>query len=306
MAKKATTKILEAPASVETNEIDGLKQLIARLTSDNEMLSGENNELLERNHELENTPLVSFEPDPYLVVIPFKVSEMQGNELMLAVRGWMRHFKEKFRIVIVGDVDGLELPELFGECVEIGVISHECKTENPPLDIVSKLMAVIGEFPEVENLIVTNDDIYPVNDFDITEVKMLKADGMLTDAKKCGDLYALNRKKTLKVLQDRKLPVHDYGSHLPMFYDVESLLHVIETYDLAKEAMLLGSLYFNTMYPTRVPFKLNMEFDNLKVTVGRPNANLKRLRELMPGKIFVNNSVVGWSDDMEKVIGDFV
>ena len=57
-----------------------------------------------------------------------------------------------------------------------------------PLDVVAKLLAVIGEFPEVENLIVTNDDIYPVNDFGVIEVMMLKAAGFLTDKKRCGCL----------------------------------------------------------------------------------------------------------------------
>lgn len=306
MAKKATVKSQENPEVVETNEVEDLKQLIAKLTSDNEVLTGENKELQERMHELENTPLVSFEADPYLLVIPYKSSEAQGNELMLAIRGWMRHFKERFRIVVVGDVQGLEFPEASGECVEIATISHECKTDNPPLDVVAKLMTVIGEFPELENMIVSNDDIYPVNDFDITEVKMLKVDGSLLSEKACGELYGLNRKNTLKALKERELPVFDYGTHLPVLYDVEKLLHVIEEYNLTREPLLLGSLYFNTLYPSRVPFKLDMETDNLKVIVGRPNANLKRLRELIPGKVFVNNSVSGWSEDMEKVIADFV
>lgn len=117
----------------------------------------------------------------------------------------MKHFKEQFRIVIVGDVEDLELPGLEGGCLEIMVIPHECKTENPPLDIVSKLLSVVEECPEVENIILTNDDIYPVNDFDITEVKMLKADGLLTSNKKCGELYALNQGKNVENVAGKEI-----------------------------------------------------------------------------------------------------
>ena len=305
MAKKATTKTVDKV--VDTVEsVEELKKQVDNLTAANKQLEKMAEEWKEKYEELDASPVPDFEPDPYLVVIPYKASEAQGNELMLAIRGWMKHFKENFRIVVVGDVDGLELPEVSGGCLEIGVVPHECQTDNPPLDVVAKLLAVIGEFPEVENLIVTNDDIYPVNDFDIIEVMMLKADGLLTDEKKCGKLYKVNREKTLKALQASDASLYDYGSHLPMFYNVEELIKVIEAHNLTKEAMLISSLYFNTVYPSFVPFMLNMETDNLKVIVGRQNANLKLLREYIPRKVFVNNSVIGWSEEMEKVIEEFV
>ena len=40
----------------------------------------------------------SLAPQPYLVVFPFKKSEAQGKELMLAIKGWMKHFQERFKI----------------------------------------------------------------------------------------------------------------------------------------------------------------------------------------------------------------
>ncbi len=309
MAKKvAATKenVQEEKTIAVSPEVEELKKQLEDLKVVNEELKKVIEEWKEKYEELDASPVPDFEPDSYLVVIPYKASEAQGNELILAIRGWMKHFKEKFRIVVVGDVEEVDLPEVSGECLEIVILPHECQTDNPPLDVVAKLLAVIGEFPEVENLIVTNDDIYPVNDFGVIEVMMLKADGFLTDKKRCGELYKVNREKTLKVLRDAGLPDYDYGSHLPMFYEVEALIKVIETYNLSREAMLLSSLYFNTVYPSFVPFRLNMETDNLKVIVGRKNANLKLLREYIPRKIFVNNSVIGWSEEMEKVIEEFV
>ena len=140
MAKKATTtkeNPVEEKSIDITPEMEDLKKQVDGLKLENEELTKATKEWKEKYEELlAEEP--EFTPEPYLVVIPFKAGEAQGNELMLAIRGWMKHFKEQFRIVVVGDVEDLELPGLEGDCLEIMVIPHECKTDNPPLDIVSK------------------------------------------------------------------------------------------------------------------------------------------------------------------------
>ena len=93
--------------------LEELKKQVDDLTSENEKLTEAMKEWKEKYEELlAEEP--EFTPEPYLVVIPFKAGEAQGNELMLAIRGWMKHFKEQFRIVIVGDVEDLELPDFEG------------------------------------------------------------------------------------------------------------------------------------------------------------------------------------------------
>ena len=70
--------------------------------------------------------------------------------------------------------------------------------------------------------------------------------------------------------------------------------------------MLLSSLYFNTVFSGRIPMMLDMSRDHLKVIVGRKNANLRLLREYIPKKVFDNNTDSGWSEDLEKIISEFV
>ena len=240
----------------------------------------------------------------YLVVIPYKESEAQGNELELAIRSWGKYFKENFTLVVVGDHHG-EMAGISDDYAKrIIHLPHVCITDNPPLDIVAKLQLVIETFPEHAGLILTNDDIYPINDFDITEVKLLKSEGLLTDVKKVGEVYAANRAKTLKAIMDiKEASIYDYGSHTPVYLDAEKLLELIEKFNLTEEAYLLTSLYFNYFYPTRIPFKLDMDKDNLKVIVGRPNANLRLLADyFMPVKIWINNTTAGWSNELAELI----
>lgn len=234
---------------------------------------------------------------PLLVVIPYRAKEAQGNELELAVKGWKKHFKEDFQIVIVGDNEEY-LPE------DVIHVHHECIIDNPPLDIVSKLRDVMLRFPQAENIILTNDDIYPVNDFSLTEIQLLRVDGLLTDKKNTGKLYSENRLRTVNLLEKEGRSLYDYGTHTPVFLEVEKLLALFEKYSMDTEAYLITSLYFNTYFSARVPFVHHLENDNFKVGVCRPDANLRRLKELIPRKIWVYNSVAGWSEDFQRIIQD--
>lgn len=268
------------------------------LVEENEILKSENCEL--------RIMLAEQKLPEYLVVIPYKASEAQGCEIHLAIHGWLRHFKEHFRLVIVGDAPGdidYTLPDNVSGIIHI---PHECTTDNPPLDITAKLQEVITAFPEYSGLILTNDDIYPVNAFDITEVKLLKSDGLLTDQKSIGGKYAENRTKTLKLLQAEHLPVYDYGCHTPVYLDAAKLLELIEKFNLTESACLITSLYFNYFFPERIPLKLDLQYDNLKAGVYRQNANLTMLREISRRKIWISNSVSGWSDQFAVIINEIL
>lgn len=270
----------------------------------NPSIQEENQKLIRENDTLkaENGVLREYidarEHPVYPVVIPYKKSEAQGQELRLAITGWLKHFKERFKIIVIGDWEDF-LTEITEDIIHI---PHECSAEDPALDVVSKLLTVISEMPEYEGLILTNDDIYPVNDFDITDVRFLKTDGFLTDQKSTGTLYARNRKKTLDLLIKEGKPVFDYGCHTPVYLEDSKLIDLVDRFDLQNEAYLLSSLYFNFFFPARIPMKLDIFQDNLKVGVYRKNADLKKLQELIPWKIWVNNSEEGWSPEFAALL----
>lgn len=289
-AKETETGPLQETIPTEEQNFPLIEKENQKLLQENEALKTENSQLREyidaREHPV------------YLVVFPYKKAEAQGQELKLALTGWVKHFKERFRIVVVGDWE-----DFFTEFSEdITYIPHECTSDNPPLDVVSKLMTVMAELPEYESLILTNDDIYPVNDFDLTDVKFLKTDGFLTDQKSTGTLYAKNRKKTLNLLIKEEKTIFDYGCHTPVYLETSKLIDLVDRFDLQNEAYLLSSLYFNYFFPTRVPMKLDIFQDNLKVGVYRKNADLKKLQELIPWKIWVNNSKEGWSPEFAALL----
>ncbi len=232
----------------------------------------------------------------YLVVIPYKSSEKQGEELMYALRGWEKNFKENFKVVVIGDSEPWFNKE------HIHHIAHECITNNPPLDIVSKMEAIINEFPEVDKIIWTNDDIYPINPISIHDIEFLKCDGKLDSNYSGGTIYQQNKKKTLLLLQKEKLSIWDYGCHLPVVYETEKLQELIETYKLKEDSYLISSLYFNTYFPEMIPYKLDLASDNLKCGVYRANPNMTVVEKAFTTKKFLNNSVQGYVSGLVKLL----
>lgn len=301
MTKKTTTTTKKTSVSplVKEEVKDGNE-----LEQQNSSLVMENEELRMLNKRLEQALSASTEKIPYLVVIPYKESAAQGKELLLAVKGWIKHFQEDFKILIIGNVsDQSVFSNLENKrCKELMFLDFDSETDDPQLDVTRKFLRVIERFPEYDGFIVTNDDIYPVNDFDIVDVKQLKCDGLLSEQKKCGGIYASKRNETYTILRDKNLPVFDYACHLPVYFNSERLLEVVECFDCKNKGLLLSSLYFNFVYPNRIPLRLDMGYDNLKVSVARQNANLVKLKELIPQKIWVNNSPVGWSLELESII----
>lgn len=289
------------PEDVKVGEVEMLQE-IAHLNEELTRQMFANSELSEKNNaaheELEKLRAILADSPTVPVVIPYKKSDSQGKELMLAIMGWRRHFKENMQMIIVGDRE-----DFFDETILH--IPHECNTDNPPLDIVAKLKELFTVCPEIEDFVLTNDDIYPVNDFDLTEVRLFKCDGLLSDSKSIGNLYAKNRQKTLELLRKEGKPIYDYGCHTPILMNAEQLLEMFEKYDMEKNSYLVSSLYFNTYYPSRIPLKISLETDHLKVGVYKKTANLGRLPGFMKRKIWVNNSQSGWTPEFEKIMVDY-
>lgn len=233
-----------------------------------------------------------------LVCIPYLKAGAQGNELELAVAGWKRHFKEDFVLVIVGDDE----PFMEGDD-QIIHLPHTCVANgNPPLDIIQKMLLVINRFPEYQGMVWANDDMYAINNFDLNDVKLLKCIGLLAGDANSSNHFQRNMAKTAKVLKDAGKSLWNYATHLPVYYEFEKLLELIEMHNLEKESHLVGSLYFNTFFPDRIPLKLDITFDNFKCGIYRPNPNMDIVRAAFKNKIWINNSQSGYVPDVMSLI----
>lgn len=236
-----------------------------------------------------------------LVVIPWLPSAAQGRELEYAVAGWRRHFKCPHRIVVVGEgvtgrvPDGVEAVESHRVAAREGMYRQH-------LDYVSCFRKVQHRHYDTDGFIFVADDCYAVNDFDMTDVLFLKqhADNFV-GVEHSPNGWQVDKWRTAKALREGGYPTRNMTTHLPQYFEWEKWEALVQRYDMARTSYTVEDLYYNIYYPDRVFFQLT-ETDNLKFGLYEQGIEADRIRRVMKRKIWLTNSPVGWSDDLDKVL----
>lgn len=244
--------------------------------------------------------------EEYLVVIPFFAGGAQGREIEYAVAGWRRHFKEKFKIVIVGDYHPVvETGDdiVFVPCERV----PEQKYENyrPHIDFVKKFKAVHEKFPKSKGFIFVADDVYAVNNFDIWDIMCLKQNGDEISVPSLQTPWNREKFKTKNLLRKEGYPVRNFTTHLPNWFDWDKLEALWDKYDMEHESYIIEDLYFNIYYPDRIPLQLHIDHDNFKCGVYRPNPRLPYIDKAFKTKIWIQNSVEGWIPYLDNKLASY-
>ena len=243
-----------------------------------------------------------------IVAIPYLAKGAQGRELEYAVAGIRKHFLyDEYFIVIVGDHHPIvESGEDIGfvVCPQIEEVPEGMY--RPHLDHINKILALKEAFPGHRDFVWQADDVYAVNDYDMIDVCFLKA---VSKEIENGDPYSENgfkrdKARTKAALLANGRPVHNYTTHLPRYYRMDFIKELIEKYDLTHNSYVLEDLYFNTFFPTKVPFVLSFDKDNLKCGVYRSNPRIWAIEEAFTNKIWINNSPEGWIPELDKLLAE--
>ena len=233
------------------------------------------------------------------VVIPYVAKFAQGNELLMAVRGWANNFREEFNLVIIGDREPW-MSDL------VHVIECERKSDNPPIDIAHKMLLAIESDLVTEKFIWANDDQYLVSPCMLADFETLKCTGKLGEKNFGSNVYQENKIRTFELLKKIGRPTWDYSTHTPFVFEKALLSPVIDEFNLLETAHLVATLYLNFWYPDFVPYQLDTQNalfnDNFKAGVYRINADMNRLKELIPRKKVINNSQSGWSKQFSEIM----
>jgi len=181
-----------------------------------------------------------------LIVIPYLASEAQGNELELAVTGWRRHFRTAHQILVIGDwhpITETGRDILFSPCPRIDPVPGQYL---PHLDIKNKFLRARELFPRTKGFVFTCDDCYPVRDFTLADIMTPKIARREIPKKdwRNESPYLKDYYKTRDVLDLFRLPIYDFDTHLPRWYDFRRLL---ATYNAVRdhESYVWSNLYYN-------------------------------------------------------------
>lgn len=228
------------------------------------------------------------------VVIPYSKEFAQGKELLMALRSWQKNARFGIKLVVIGDSE-----EWFSE--DITFIPHERVSDNAQIDTAEKLRIAV-ESPEVtDEFIWTNDDIYLVNPISFAHIVLPKALGDL-NAEKYKGLYADNMRQTIMLLDKMRKPKLNYDTHTPFAFEKKKLRQIFTLFPEIFSGVLIASVYFNFQDFPAHPVFLNWEKDQILLPIVSKNPNEEKARELLKNKVFLNNSVSGYSVWLESFL----
>jgi len=233
-------------------------------------------------------------------VYPFLQRAANWKEIIFSIRSIEKYYQGKFHIFIIGD-----LPPAIN-ANKITFIPSSCianKDGSQPIDIVKKLNKVIADKRINENFVWMNDDIYFMNPVFYEDIAILKAiENLDLIRKSVKTPYRDNLWNTYNVLKSNNCPVWNYGTHLPFVYNKKNMKLLIEKFNLAKNPLLISSLYHNYFFQKAIPLLLNLPTDNIKVAVYRKDPDINMLKKFLKTKKFFNHSQTGFSDAIKNIL----
>ena len=244
--------------------------------------------------------------DKILVVIPFCSEGAQGKELEYAVAGWRKHFQEDYLIVLAGENHPITKTGDDIICIESKRVPPRKGMYRQHLDYVSCFRKVHAAFPDSKGFIFVADDCYAVNDFDMSDIKLLKQ--VSPDMRKYngfGNGWEKDKARTRELLVREGYPTRNFTTHLPQWFEWDKLEALWDKYDMDNNSYVFEDLYYNIYYSDRVPLQLHIDFDNFKCGVYRANPRMSYIEKAFKNKIWIQNSVEGWIPALDKILSDY-
>ena len=241
------------------------------------------------------------------VMIPYIRQESQGNELELAITGWIRHFKEDFRLTVVGDHH--PCVEKFGSRVnfigQLRTFQYQCPDQYVAhIDIERKVRTFLNDRPDMELFVMTSDDTYPVKDFTLDDIRV-PAWRMtnMPRIEKSANWWVLDMSKTHELLRQMDLPEYGYVLHQPRVYETRPYRAIQDYFGMTEISFVMEDLYYNIVRPLASRRDLSQKSKRWRFIIDfgltKPTKDEldKLIREYDP--IFLNNGVEGWSQELE-------
>lgn len=236
-----------------------------------------------------------------LIVLPYKQSGSQGNEIKLALNGWKKFCQFKYRFIVIGEFnDSLKIEFPWVTFINCPSIEQKEGQYNPHLDILNKFKVIYRLYAqEYDGFIYMVDDNYAIKPFtkeDMMKIYYFKKE-FNGNVNAPTNFWSHDKWKTRQLLDKEKLPHVNYTTHFPYYMEFTKLKEICDKFNLYNESYVFDDIYFN-YFKHEEPIQVNIirlgiwnktifnnEFQN---AVNNPNIK------------FICNSVEGWSEELEK------
>lgn len=236
-----------------------------------------------------------------LVILPYKQSSSQGNEIRLALNGWRKYCKFDYYFVVIGEFEEslrTEFPWI--EFIKYPTTEKKDNQYIPHLDMQHKMMFAMERFSnEYDGFIWMVDDNYAIKPFELNDITAIHYHSLsFTGCEKCPTSFWRHDKwKTKQLLDKENLPNLNYTTHYPCYFEFKKLKEIWNKFNMMNESYVLEDIYFN-YFKHEEPILDNeirlgiwdMEIFDNEFNNAIENPNIK----------FMCNSEKGWSYELEE------
>lgn len=242
-----------------------------------------------------------------LVVMPYKQSGSQGNEIKITLTGWRRFCQFKYHFIVIGEFDeSLKKEFPWVEFIYCPSVSKKEGQYNPHLDIQNKFKVVSRMYSQIyDGFIYITDDEYAVKPFELSDIKRIYYHNTtFFGNEKCPKSYwNYDKWKTRQLLDREGLPHVNYTTHYPCYFEFKKMDDIRKKYNLSEESYVFDDVYFNY-------FKHEEPILDNEIRLGIWNNDIfkNEFQKAVdnPNIKFMCNSVEGWSKELEDKLWEIV
>ena len=235
-----------------------------------------------------------------LVVMPYKQSGSQGNEIRITLTGWRKFCQFKYHFVVIGEFDeSLKQEFPWVEFIYCPSVPKKEGQYNPHLDMQNKFKIASRMYSQIyDGFIYMTDDEYAIKPFDLSDItRIYYHNTTFFGNEKCPKSYwNYDKWKTRQLLDKEGLPHVNYTTHYPCYFEFRKMDEIRKKYNLSEESYVFDDVYFN-YFKHEEPILDN----TIRLGVWNNDIFKNEFQKAVdnPNIKFMCNSVEGWSKELE-------
>ena len=236
-----------------------------------------------------------------LVVLPYKQSGSQGNEIRICLKGWRKFCRFKYHFVVIGEFDNSLVSEFpWIEFIYLKSVEKRPDQYNPHLDIQNKFKTIARLYSKIyDGFIYITDDEYAVKPFELADIMRIHCHSFEFTGDKTAptSYWNYDKWKTRQLLDSNGLPHINYTTHFPCWFDFKKFLEIQKRFNMLEESYVFDDVYFNYFEHEEPVLD-----DTIRLGIWNYDIYKNEFRNAIENQSikFVCNSVKGWSKDLEK------
>ena len=235
-----------------------------------------------------------------LVILTYKKSGSQGNEIRLALNGWKKFCQFKYHFVVIGEFDETLKNEFpWVEFIYSEPLEKKEGQYNQHLDVQYCLESVMKKYDKIyDGFIWIADDNYAIKPFNLEDITTIHyhSPSFIGNEKAPTSYWNHDKWKTRQLLDREGLPCRNYTTHYPCFFEFRKLKEIWDKFGMREESYVLEDIYFN-YFPHEDPILDS----TIRLGIWDKRIFEREFQKAIenPNIKFVCNSVDGWSKELE-------